>query len=104
MRYLFILSIVILAGCDYGSFDKDKRQIMAKDYVEWHLPPHSTDFNVTTFREDTLRNLPDSNFKEALGSTLDYHFTDSTHQVQQKRMTVLFAIEGHSIISAISQP
>lgn len=104
MRYLFILFIVSLASCDYGSFDKDKRQMMAKDYVEWHLPAHATDFDITAFREDTINNMIDSNFKHALAYTLDYKFTDSTHQVQQKKSTVLFTPDGHSIITAISQP
>lgn len=104
MRYLIILLAIFFIGCDYGSFDKDKRQIMAKDYVHWHLPPHSTDFDVTSFREDTLNNMPDSNFKRPIGYMLEYHYTDSTRQIQQKRATVLFTPDGHSIITSINQP
>lgn len=104
MRYFIILFVIFFTSCDYGSFDKDKRQIMAKDYVRWHLPPHSTDFDVTSFREDTSNNMLDSNFKRPIGYTLDYHFTDSSKQVQEKRVTVLFTPDGHSIITAIDQP
>jgi hypothetical protein len=104
MRYIIILLLLFLASCDYGSFDKDKRQIMAKDYIHWHLPPHSTDFDVTSFKEDTLNNMLDSNFKRPISYTLDYRFTDSTKQVQQKTTTVLFTPDGHSIITSINQP
>jgi penicillin V acylase-like amidase (Ntn superfamily) len=104
MRYLLFASVLIFTRCDYGSFDKDKRQIMAKDYVEWHLPPHATEFDITAFHEDTVSDGIDSNFKHSLAYNLSYHFTDSSHQVQQKRTTVLFTPDGHSIITAINQP
>jgi hypothetical protein len=102
-RFIF-LSLLFFTSCDYGSFDKDKRQIMAKDYVRWHLPPHSTDFDVISFKEDTLNNMIDSNFKRPIAYTLSYHFTDSTNHIQQKTSTVLFTPDGHSIISTINQP
>jgi hypothetical protein len=104
MRYSIILFLAFFASCDYGSFDKDKRQIMAKDYILWRLPAHSTDFDVISFREDTLNNMLDSNFKRSIGYTLEYHFTDSTKQFQQKKATVLFTPDGRSIITAINQP
>lgn len=104
MRYLIISFILFLTSCDYGAFDKDKRQIMAKDYVREHLPLHSTDFDVTAFKEDTLNQMLDSNFKHSISYLLDYHFTDSTNKVQQKKTTVLFTPDGHSIITAINQP
>lgn len=104
MRYIIILSVLFFSSCDYGSFDKDKRQIMAKDYIHEHLPHHSTNFDVTAFREDTINNMLDSNFKRPIAYTLEYYFTDSTNQIQQKRTTVLFTPDGHSIITTISQP
>ena len=104
MRYLILFSFVFFSSCDYGSFDKDKRQIMAKDYVHWHLPPHSFDFDVNSFKEDTLNNMLDSNFKRPIAYTIDYHFTDSLNTVQQKTATVLFTPDGHSIITTINQP
>ena len=104
MRYFIILVLIFLASCDYGSFDKDKRQIMAKDYVRWNLPPHSTDFDITSFSEDTLSSMLDSNFKRPIRYTLVYHFTDSTKNVLQKKATILFTPDGHSIITTINQP
>jgi len=104
MRYFILFTVLFFTSCDYGSFDKDKREIMAKDYVHWHLPPHATDFDITSFREDTVNNMLDSNFKRPIAYTLDYHFTDSANHVQQKKATVLFTPDGHSIITAINQP
>ncbi|HWI89949.1 MAG TPA: hypothetical protein VNT20_01690 [Flavisolibacter sp.] len=104
MRYTILLFVLIFASCDYGSFDKDKRQIMAKDYIRWHLPKHSTEFDVTSFKEDTLNNMIDSNFKRPIGYTINYRFTDSLNHIQQKTATVLFTPDGHSIISTIHQP
>jgi hypothetical protein len=104
MRYVIVLLAVFLTACDYGSFDKDKRQIMAKDYVREHLPPHATDFDITAFREDTLNSSPDSNFKRPIGYMLDYHFTDSTGRVQEERTVVVFTPDGHSIVNAIKEP
>jgi hypothetical protein len=104
MRYLFIGCILIITSCDYGEFNSDKRQIIAKDYVEWHLPRHATDFDITTFNEDTITSGLDSNFKHSLAYSLQYHFTDSNHHVQQKRTTVLFTPDTYSIITAINQP
>jgi penicillin V acylase-like amidase (Ntn superfamily) len=104
MRYLLFVSILIFTSCDYGTFDKDKRQIMAKDYVEWHLPAHATGFDITAFHEDTLSNDIDSNFSHSLAYNLSYHFTDSSQHMQQKTTNVLFTPDGHSIITAINQP
>jgi hypothetical protein len=104
MRYIILLSVLFFASCDYGSFDKDKRQIMAKDYVRWHLPQHSTDFDVISFKEDTLNNMIDSNFKRPIAYTLNYHFTDSADHIQQRASTVLFTPDGRSIITPINQP
>lgn len=77
---------------------------MAKDHVRWNLPPHSKDFDITSFREDTLNNQLDSNFKRPIAYRLEYHFTDSTDHVQEKITTVLFTPDGRSIITAIIQP
>lgn len=104
MRYIILLSVLFFESCDYGSFDKDKRQIMAKDYIRWHLPPHSTNFDVTSFREDTMNNMLDSNFKRPIAYTLHYHFTDSTDHIQERTSAVLFTPDGHSIITTINQP
>ena len=104
MRYFIVLSIVFFTSCDYGSFDKDKRQIMAKDYIDLHLPQHARDFDIESFKEDTINYGPDSNFSHVIAYTLDYHFTDSINRVQKKKTTVLFTPGGHSIITSIDEP
>jgi len=102
MKFLLLFLSIYILSCDYGSFDKDKRQIMAKDAVRQQLPRHSRNFDITAFREDTLHNLPDSNFDRPLGYTLNYEYTDSTGQLQTKQATVVFTPEGHSVIKTIS--
>ena len=104
MKYLFIFLSICIISCDYGSFDKDKRQIMAKDAVREQLPRRSRNFDVTAFREDTLNGFPDSDFKRPIGYSLDYQFTDSTGQLQTRNATVVFTPDGHSIVKVNSQP
>jgi len=104
MRYFIVLSIVFFTGCDYGSFDKDKRQIMAKDYIERHLSQHARDFDIESFKEDTINYMLDSNFSNVITYSLNYHFTDSVNRIQQKKTTVLFTPDGHSIITSIDEP
>lgn len=77
---------------------------MAKDYVRWHLPQHATDFDILSFKEDTINNMLDSNFKRPIAYTINYQFADSLKQIQQKTATVLFTPDGHSIITTINQP
>lgn len=104
MKFLLLLLSICILSCDYGSFDKDKRQIMAKDAVRGQLPQHSRNFDITGFREDTLDRLPGSNFDRPLGYTLNYEYTDSTGQLQTKQATVVFTPDGHSVIKTSVNP
>lgn len=104
MRYIFLVSILFLAGCDFGSFDKDKRQIMAKNAIYSKLPLHSTDFDITAFREDTLKASIDSTFKNAIRYILNYQYVDSTGILHVKNAAVIFTPDGHSILNVYSQP
>ena len=104
MKFLFLFLSIRIFSCDYGSFDKDKRQIMAKDAVREQLPRRSKNFDVTAFREDTLNAFADSDFKRPIGYSLDYQFTDSTGQIQTKKAIVVFTPDGHSIVKVNSQP
>ena len=100
MRYTLILLILFLAGCDSGSFDKDKRQIIAKNVLHSQLPPHATDFDITSFREDTVPKM-DSAFKNAIRYTMNFEYTDSTKTMQMARGEVYFAPDGHSVIGSV---
>jgi hypothetical protein len=100
MRYIIILSILFLAGCDSGSFDKDKRQILAKNVLHSQLPPHATDFDIISFKEDTVPQL-DSNFKRAIRYTMNFEYTDSTKTLQTATGEIFFAPDGHSVIRSV---
>lgn len=100
MRYILILSILFLAGCDSGSFDKDKRQIMAKNVLHSQLPPHATDFDITSFKEDTVPKM-DSAFKNAIRYTMNFEYVDSTKALQTAKGEIYFAPDGHSVIRSV---
>jgi hypothetical protein len=99
MRYiLLIIFPLLLAGCEATSFDKDKRQIEAKDEIRAMLPRAARSFDVINFKEDTLASWKDSSFKHPVQYTLDFVYTDSTGALQQKTGQVVFTPDGRSII------
>jgi hypothetical protein len=99
MRYvLFACLILSFVSCETDNFNADKRQIMAKDFVRSKIGRNTRGFDIVSFREDTLSNFPDSNFKKPLQYTIDYIFNDSTGMLQRKRGLIVFAPDGKSII------
>ena len=101
MRYTYILILLIIfSSCDSGSFDKDKRQIMAKDVLRSSLPPRSTNFDVSSFIEDTLPSWKE--FEHPLQYRINYTYTDSSGALQQRKGVVIFTPDGHSVISSQS--
>jgi hypothetical protein len=99
MRYAaFIFFGVLLSGCDNGSFDKDKRQIAAKDVIREQLPGASHHFEITQFREDTLPAPGGPVFKQVIRYALDFRYQDSTGRVQERTGYVFFTPDGKSII------
>lgn len=100
MRYILFFLILLLAGCDSGSFDKDKRQIMAKNVLHSELPPHATDFDIISFREDTVWHI-DSTLKNAIRYTMTFEYADSTKALQMAKGEVYFAPDGHSVIRSV---
>jgi hypothetical protein len=99
MRHLLLLLIVILLGCENHSFESDKRQLIAKDEIRRKLR-RTRSFDITGFKEDTLRNSPDTTFKKPLQYALDFEYTDSTGTVQKKKGIVLFTPDGKSVINS----
>lgn len=100
MRYTLILLVLFVTGCDSGSFDKDKRQIMAKNVLHAELPAHATDFDIRTFREDTVPQM-DSAFRNAIRYTMNFEYTDSTKTLRTAKGEVYFAPDGHSVIRSV---
>jgi hypothetical protein len=99
MRLLFVIvTVLLLYSCEPAGFDSDKRQIRAKDEMRAKLPNRSTEFDITSFREDTLHNWPDSNFKNPLQYSMDYVFKDSSGNIHHEKGNVVFTPDGKSII------
>ncbi len=99
MRYFISLLLIALAACEAQSFESDKRQITAKNEIRKQLRK-ARGFDVTSFKEDTLRTEGASAFNHPLRYTLDFVYTDSTDKVVKNRGEVLFTPDGKSVISS----
>ncbi len=98
-KLLFCLFSFILFSCDNPRFDKDKRQIMAKDEM-FKKNPRTTSFEITSFKEDTLQSWPDTAFKHPIRYSLGFIYKDSAKMWQRKSGTVIFTPDGNSIINS----
>lgn len=99
MRSILVIAFpLLLLSCETNAFDRDKRQIAAKDELRSKLPHGTTAFDITHFREDTLSGWPDTTFRRPIQYTLDFEYRDSLGVVQQKTGYVFFAPDGKSII------
>lgn len=95
---LLTLVATVFFACENHRYDSDKRQIIAKDEVKRKLKK-ITNFNITSFSEDTVKNIPDSNFKTQIRYTLDIIYNDSNKVLQEKKGVVMFTPDGQSVIS-----
>jgi len=101
MRLCFSVLVLSLlfCQCETETFDKDKRQIAAKDAILNKLH-RARDFEVTGFREDTLSSWGDSVLKQPIRYTLNFVYTDSTGSAQHKTGEVIFTHDGKSLVTA----
>ena len=97
--FFFILLLPLFFSCENHRFDSDKRQIMAKDAIQDQLSK-ACSFNVTAFKEDTLKSENDPNFKNEIRYSLDIEFIDSNKVFQKKKGIVFFTPDGKSIINS----
>ena len=97
MRYLLLFVLLISIGCENHSFDSDKRQLIAKDQIRRQLHKARL-FDVTGFKKDTLDSYTDTSIKKPLRYQLDFVFTDSSGQVQNKKGEVVFTPDGKSVL------
>ncbi len=93
---LFVFLLPIFFSCETHNFDRDKRQIMAKDEIRSRLLKIH-DYNITAFREDTV-DANDSGLKKEIRYRIDFQYTDSNQILQKKIGDVFFTPEGSSII------
>jgi len=101
MKYsLLVFLLFMFFSCENPRFDKDKRQLIAKDEIRNKLQ-RARSFDITGFKEDTLSNFPDTTFKRPIRYTLDFVYKDSNNVLQKKKGIVIFTPDGNSIISTI---
>lgn len=94
---LFVFLLPIFFSCETHNYDRDKRQIMAKDEIRSKL--HKIrDYNITAFREDTVDANDDAGLKKEIRYRIDFQYTDSNNVLQKKTGDVFFTPEGSSII------
>jgi hypothetical protein len=91
--------LLVFCSCENPRFDKDKRQLIAKDEIRRKLV-RARSFDITGFKEDTLLSFPDSAFKRPIRYTLDFVYKDSSNVLQKKKGVVIFTPDGNSIISS----
>ena len=100
MKFIFLFLFTILVfSCENNSFDSDKRQLIAKNVVREKLKNIQA-FDITAFKEDTLHDWPDAEFKNPIRYTLDITYKDSTDALQNKEAFVVFTPDGKSVISS----
>ena len=100
MKYLFLfVTTLIVLSCENNSFDKDKRQLIAKSEIREKLG-NIRSFDVTSFKEDTLGDWKDSELKNLIRYNLDVVYKDSTGATQNRQAFVIFTPDGKSVISS----
>ena len=99
MKYLILSFFTILIfSCENNSFDSDKRQIMAKDEIRRMLP-EARSFDITSFKQDTLKEYIDTTFNGAIRYMLNIKYNDPAGAQVEKTGAVIFTPDGKSIIS-----
>lgn len=96
---LFLLLVFSAFACENESFDKDKRQIVAKNVIREKLR-RSRSFDIVSFKEDTLASSPDTMIKNLIRYSLNFVYTDSTGTVQHRNGVVLFTPDGKSLLNS----
>lgn len=96
---LFLLLVFFAFACESESFDKDKRQIAAKNVIREKLR-RGRNFDIVSFKEDTLTSSPDSMVKNPIRYSLNFVYADSTGAVQHRNGVVLFTPDGKSLLNS----
>lgn len=94
---LFVFIWPVFFSCETHNFDRDKRQIMAKDEIRSKL--HKIhDYDITGFREDTVDANGEAGLKKEIRYQLDFQYIDSSNILQKKTGDVFFTPDGNSVM------
>jgi hypothetical protein len=103
MKYLFVpLFVMVLFACHSAGFESDERQIIAKDVIRKQINQNHS-FDVVGFKQDTVFNWPDTTINHPVSYTLDFVYADSATSLKSKRGVVVFAPNGHTVLSSVIQ-
>jgi hypothetical protein len=103
MRFhLLPIIVLVLFACNSAGFERDERQIIAKDIIRKKIP-YSHSFDVVSFRQDTVLNWPDDNIKSPVSYTLEITYQDSTDAFISKKAIVIFTPVGNTVLSSSVQ-
>ena len=94
---LFVVFLLPFSSCETHNFDRDKRQIKAKDEIRSKLYKISN-YDITGFSEDTVDANEDAGLKKEIRYRLDFQYIDSNNVLQKKTGDVFFAPGGVSIL------
>lgn len=97
--FFFIFLTPGFFACQNHRFDKDKRQIMAKDEIHSKLQK-AREYDITGFKEDTVAVSGNPDFKKEIRYQLDFEYIDSANVLQKKTGEVYFTPDGSSIINS----
>ena len=97
MKYIFLLFLSALVACETHSFERDKRQIIAKNEIRRQLRSFRG-YSITSFKEDTLQTWTDSVIIHPIRYTLDFVYNDSFGKPQNKKAIVIFTPLGNAIL------
>jgi len=97
MKILLLLLLTLSIGCEAKLFDNDNRQITAKNQVFAQLG-RVKNFDISSFREDTVVTNIDPNYSKALQYTLTFSYEDSTNKNINNKAFVFFTPDGKSVI------
>lgn len=99
-RVIFFLFIsALFFSCENHRQAADMTQLMAKNEIVNKL--HNVNsFDITGFKEETIHNPTDTNFKKMIRYILYITYIDSNKIVQNKKGIVFFTPDGKSIINS----
>lgn len=101
---LLLFQLLLFSSCENHGFDADRRQIRAKDAV-LHKLSKISGFDITGFREDTVRVEGDSIFPRQIQYTLYISYLDSNKTFRAEKGIVQFTPDGETIIhTRIEEP
>jgi len=102
-HFKWIIILLVFTGtiysCDNHRDAADMMQLMAKNEIVNKLHKVNS-FDITGFKEETIHNPPDTNFKKVIRYVLYITYVDSNKILQNKKGIVLFTPDGKSIINS----